>query len=126
MKVRAVAAGQAAAGLRLYKIADRSAWDEARRSGRYLGSADDSRDGYIHLSAAQQVAGTLIKHFAGRRNLVLVEIDADALGTALRWEPSRGGALFPHLYAPLEMRAVISEKPIEVGDDGQHQLPGDL
>lgn len=115
-----------AVGFRLYKIADRRAWCQARRDGQFIGSPDDARDGYIHLSAAEQVAGTLAKHFSGRRDLVLIEVDADVLGAALRWEPTRGGALFPHLYAPLDMQAVISEEPLDCDDDGWHRLPRDL
>lgn len=126
MKVSVMAAEQAAARSRLYKIAGAQAWDAARRSGRFLGSSDDVRDGYIHLSAAHQVAGTLAKHFAGRRDLVLVEVDAEGLGTALRWEPARDSDLFPHLYAPLDMRAVVSETPLELDDDGGHRLPRGL
>ena len=117
-----MATPQAAASLRLYKIVDRRAWVEARKRGQFDGSPDDVRDGYIHLSAQGQVAGTLARHFAGARDLVLVEVDGDALGAALRWEPARGGKLFPHLYAALDMSAVRSEQPLELGADGQHLL----
>jgi uncharacterized protein (DUF952 family) len=119
-------AEQVTAPPRIYKIANRDAWDKARCDGQFAGSADDLRDGYIHLSTATQVKGTLSKHFGGQRDLILIEIDAVVLGTLLKWEPSRGGALFPHLYAPLEMQAVISETPLELGEDGQHRLPQDL
>jgi uncharacterized protein (DUF952 family) len=124
MKVRGMATPQAAAGLRLYKIAERSAWNEARSRGRFDGSPDDVRDGYIHLSAENQIVGTLARHFAGAADLVLIEIDAAALGAALRWEPARGGQLFPHLHAPLGMSAVRSERTLELGPDGRHRLPG--
>lgn len=107
----------------VYKICDRSAWEQARAGGRYFGSSDDTRDGFIHLSAPDQVAGTLEKHFAGQDNLLLIAIDAAALGRALRWEPSRGGALFPHLYQPLDFGAVISETPLFPGADGRYRLP---
>lgn len=123
MKVTVMTAERATAGSRIYKIADTQAWQAARHSGRFIGSADDARDGFIHLSRAHQVAGTLAKHFAGRQNLVLVEVDAELLGTALRWEPARDGSLFPHLHGPLDMGAVISEKPLELGGDGRHLLP---
>lgn len=96
----------------IYKICGRDAWEEARGLGRYAGSADDARDGFIHLSTKDQLAGTLAKHFAGQGDLVLVVLDAGALGAALKWELSRGGALFPHLYGPLEMSAVLSVEPL--------------
>lgn len=108
---------------RIYKICERHAWEEARRSGYFSGSADDQRDGYIHLSTAHQIPGTLAEHFAGQIDLVLIGIDAGRLGAALRWEPSRGGALFPHLYGVLGMGAVVSETAIILGADGRHRLP---
>jgi len=87
----------------IFKIVEASQWPA---DGIYEGSADDARDGFIHLSTADQVPGTLARHFAGRTGLLLVEVDAGALGAALKWEPSRGGALFPHLYGPLPRSAV--------------------
>lgn len=96
----------------VYKICGREEWLEAQSGGAYRGNADDVRDGFIHLSALDQVEGTLAKHYSGRTGLVLVAVDAAALGPALRWEPSRGGALFPHLYGPLPMSAVRSAEPI--------------
>ncbi len=92
----------------VYKICRRADWEAARAQGVYRGNADDARDGFIHLSAVDQVSGTLARHFAGWDDLVLVAIDSHALGDALRWEPSRGGDLFPHLYAPLPLSAVHS------------------
>jgi uncharacterized protein (DUF952 family) len=79
----------------IYKICPAPLWREAERAGRFDGSADDQRDGFIHFSAADQVAGTAAKHFTGQSDLLLVSVDADRLGPALKWEPSRGGALFP-------------------------------
>ena len=92
---------------RIYKICTAAEWREAERAGAYRGSAVDRRDGFIHFSTAEQAAETAAKWFAGQRDLVLVAVDADALGDALKWEPSRGGALFPHLYGelPLDRRA---------------------
>jgi uncharacterized protein (DUF952 family) len=90
----------------IYKIATREAWEAAQAAGAYRGSGDDARDGFIHFSTAPQLAGTLAKHFAGQEGLVLVAVDADELGDQLRWEPSRGGELFPHLYGPLPLSAV--------------------
>jgi uncharacterized protein (DUF952 family) len=107
----------------VYKILTGLALAEARRIGRYAGSADDLRDGFIHLSAAHQLGGTLAKHFAGQSGLFLLAVDADKLGHDLRWEPSRGGALFPHLYAPLPLNAVFWAAPIELDADGRHVLP---
>lgn len=91
----------------IYKICPASAWRDAQLQGIYRGSADDARDGFIHFSTAAQVAETARKHFAGQTNLLLIAVDPDALGDALRFEPSRGGDLFPHLYAALDLGAVI-------------------
>ncbi|MEJ8572541.1 DUF952 domain-containing protein [Microbaculum marinum] len=99
----------------VFKICGREEWAAASVAGEYLGNADDARDGFIHLSAADQVAGTLEKHYAGRTDLLLVAVDAEALGTALKWEPSRGGALFPHLYGPLPLASVTGVT--EIGAD---------
>ena len=107
----------------VYKICPEAEWTEAVRAGVYRGSAADLRDGFIHFSAAEQVAATAAKHFAGQRDLVLVAIDADALGPALKWEPSRGGALFPHLYRDLPVSAVLWVKPLPLDDAGRHILP---
>ena len=79
-------------------------------SGSFAGAPVDLADGYIHLSTAEQLAGTLDKHFAGQRGLVIAEIDLTLLGDAVRWEPSRGGALFPHVYGPLPISAMISHR----------------
>lgn len=106
----------------IYKICSRDEWNEAVRDGFYRGSADDLRDGYIHFSRAHQVAGTLNKYYLGRDDLVLVEVDARALGQALRYEPSRGGDLFPHLYGPLAVATAHSVRAI-AWDGSQHVLP---
>jgi len=110
-------------GQPVYKICPEAALQEARRCGRFEGSADDARDGFIHLSAASQVAGTLAKYFAGQRGLVLLAVDPERLGERLRWETSRGGELFPHLYGPLELEHVISVEPLTLQEDGSHRLP---
>ena len=86
----------------LYKIFPGSLWREAERKGVFRGSEVDLRDGFIHFSTAGQVTETAAKHFAGQNDLVLVRVDAGRLGAALKWEPSRGGALFPHLYGDLD------------------------
>jgi len=102
----------------IYKLADRTEWTQARTSGAYAGSAVDRADGYIHMSTAAQLAETARRHYAGRDGLVLAAIDPTALGEALRWEASRGGDLFPHLYGPLPLSAVMTERTLSVGPDG--------
>ncbi len=86
--------------MRVYKLLRQAEWSAFQAEGSFAGSADDRRDGFIHLSAADQVEGTRAKYFAGAA-VVCLALEAEALGPALRWEPSRGGALFPHLYRPL-------------------------
>lgn len=101
----------------IFKIESQSVWQQASTAGLYTGAPVDVADGFIHFSSADQVSGTLGKHFAGRRNLVLVAIDADALGDTLKWEVSRGGALFPHLYADLTMDSVVDARPLPDSHD---------
>jgi uncharacterized protein (DUF952 family) len=91
----------------IYKILTTAEWEAAVAAGEFGGSAADLADGYVHLSGADQVVDTAARYFAGQRGLTLLAVDPDALGDALRWEPSRGGALFPHLYAPLPVAAVV-------------------
>jgi len=110
----------------IYKVMEAGEWREAEAAGVYHGSADDARDGFIHLSTADQLPGTLAKHFAGQDGLVLVAVDAAMLGEKLVWEPSRRGDLFPHLYGALPASAVVWSTPIARDDDGAHQLPADL
>jgi uncharacterized protein (DUF952 family) len=107
----------------IFKIASAPEWDEAVRSGAYRGSPDDLRDGFIHFSTAEQVTGTAAKHFAGRSDLVLIAVEAEALGADLKWEPSRGGALFPHLYAVLPTSAALWVEALAVDSTGRHILP---
>ncbi len=110
----------------VYKICPAALWREAERQGVFRGSVDDRRDGFIHFSTAGQVAGTAARHFAGEHDLLLVSVDADRLGDALKWEPSRGGALFPHLYGDLDPGAVVDVVPLPLGPDGRHQIPDSL
>ena len=91
--------------------------------GSFAGSADDRRDGYIHLSTAAHLTGTVDKHFAGQTDLHVAEVDLAALGDAVRWEPARGGEDFPHLYAALPLDAVVAYSPLERDEDGQVKLP---
>ncbi|HEX2256678.1 MAG TPA: DUF952 domain-containing protein [Afifellaceae bacterium] len=107
----------------IYKICPRALWQEAERDGLFPGSPADEADGYIHLSTAEQVGDTAAKHFRGQDDLVLVAVDAEALGEALRWEPARGGALFPHLYGPLPVAATLWAKPLETGPEGGPVVP---
>ena len=107
---------------RVYKILKADAWAAAQRAGRFEGAGIDLADGYIHLSTAAQAPETARLHFAAQSNLVLLRIDADALGAALRWEPSRGGQLFPHLYGPLDCALVDAATPIDLDPDGAPRL----
>lgn len=107
----------------IYKICPASAWREAERVGVYRGSADDARDGFIHFSTASQVPGTARKFFSGQAGLLLVEVDGDALGDALRWEPSRNDELFPHLYGALDLGAVTRVLSMQIRPDGSHDIP---
>jgi uncharacterized protein (DUF952 family) len=104
----------------IFKIAGAEEWRAAEAAGVFTGAAVDRADGYIHFSTAAQAAETAAKWFAGRRDLVLAAIDAEALGAALRWEPSRGGALFPHLYGPLPLSAVRWTRALTLGADRRH------
>ena len=107
----------------IYKICSEALWQEARNAGVFAGAPVDEHDGFIHFSTAAQVAETAAKHFAGADDLVLLTIDADRLGAALKWEPSRGGALFPHLYGALPLDAVLWAAPLPLGPDGRHAFP---
>ncbi|MEJ0075123.1 MAG: DUF952 domain-containing protein [Alphaproteobacteria bacterium] len=107
----------------IYKICDSALWREAERAGVFTGAPVDRADGFIHFSTADQAAETAARHFAGKGDLLLVAVDTGALGSALRHEPSRGGALFPHLYASLPLSAVRWVKPLPLGADGHHVFP---
>ncbi|MFT0861724.1 DUF952 domain-containing protein [Ancylobacter sp. G4_0304] len=111
----------------IYKIAPRSLWESAERAGFFEGAPVDLADGYIHFSTAAQVHATAERHFKGQDDLVLAAIDAGRLeATLLKWEPSRGGQLFPHLYGPLPLAAVAWVRPLPLGPDGEHAFPADL
>jgi uncharacterized protein (DUF952 family) len=107
----------------VFKICGVDEWRRAEREKVFRGSAVDLRDGFIHFSTAEQLAETAAKHFAGRVDLLLIAVDAEALGENLRFEPSRGGALFPHLYAELSLSAVRFTEPMPLGDNGIPLLP---
>ena len=110
----------------VYKIVSIAAWRAAEAAGVFAGAPVDLADGFIHFSTAAQVEETAAKHFAGQRDLLLVAFDAQNFGDALKWEISRGGALFPHLYAPLDPRAAVSVRPLPLGADGAHDFSGML
>lgn len=110
----------------VYKIVDRAAWVEACAREKFTGSPDDLRDGFIHLSTSHQVSGTLARHFAGRNDLVLVAFATNSLCDKLKWEPSRGGEDFPHLYTPLPTAQALWVREIARDETGQHILPPDL
>ena len=110
----------------IFKIADEASWRQALTDKVYRGSADDLRDGFIHFSTAAQVRATAARHFANRGDLVIAAVDGDRLGATLRWEPSRGGALFPHLYGALSTDAVVWWRPLPLGADGTHVLPAEI
>lgn len=107
----------------IYKIATREVAEAARASGTFRGMPIDHADGFVHFSTAAQLAETLRLHFAGQSDLVLLALRAAEMEAALRWEPSRGGELFPHLYGTFPMAAVVHEAAIAVHDDGRCDLP---
>jgi len=107
----------------IYKIATQEQWDIAQKSGSFAGAPVDLADGFIHFSTADQARETAAKHFAGQSGLVLAALDADALGADLKWEPSRGGQLFPHLYRPFALAEVIWAKPLPLAA-GTHDFAG--
>jgi uncharacterized protein (DUF952 family) len=111
---------------RVFKVAERAAWSEACRIGTFAGSADDMRDGFIHLSALDQLSRTLARHFNGKTDLVLIVFESSELGTDLKWEPSRNGEFFPHLYAPLPASAARAVHALATDENGVPVLPADL
>lgn len=107
----------------VYKIVPDALWQQARQTGVFRGAPIDLTDGFIHFSTAKQARKTAELYFAGQVGLLLVAVDGDALGDKLVFEPSRGGDLFPHLYAPLPLSSVLWEKPLPLGSDGAHVFP---
>ncbi|MEM9145248.1 MAG: DUF952 domain-containing protein [Pseudomonadota bacterium] len=114
--------------MHIYKLLRPVEYEELQRLGQTAGAPVDVADGFVHFSTADQLAGTLAKHFAGHASLWLLTIDGAApdVSASLEWEPSRGGALFPHLYAPLRLADVIEARLIEAAPDGAHTLPDGL
>lgn len=107
----------------IYKICPRALWQAAERQGVFCGAGIDLADGFIHFSTAAQVEETARRHFEGQADLLLVAVEAEALGQRLRYEPSRGGGLFPHLYGALPLTAVRWVKPLPLCSDGSHAFP---
>ncbi len=107
----------------IYKICDRTSWEEACQIGVFAGAAVDLQDGYIHFSTASQVKLTAALHFGGRDELMLIAVDPASLGNTLKFEPSRGGDLFPHLYGKLPLSAVVWSSSLLLGQDGRHIFP---
>ncbi|MDH4439133.1 MAG: DUF952 domain-containing protein [Rhizobium sp.] len=110
----------------IYKIVPRELWQEARAAGVFRGAPIDLKDGYIHFSTATQAVETARLYFAGEEDLLMVAVDATVFGDSLKWEPSRGGDLFPHLFADLPLNAVLWEKPLPLGADGTHAFPVEI
>jgi uncharacterized protein (DUF952 family) len=111
---------------RIFKVAERAAWLEACEIGTFAGSADDVRDGFIHLSALDQLSGTLARHFKGKTDLVLIVLDSSEFGTDLKWEASRNGELFPHLHASFPTSAARAVHALATDENGVPVLPADL
>lgn len=107
----------------IFKICPADLWARAEADGAFHGAPVDLTDGYIHFSTAVQVRETAARHFAGASGLKLVAVAAPPLGAALKWEPSRGGDLFPHLYGPLALSAVLWVRDLPLGADGVHVFP---
>jgi uncharacterized protein (DUF952 family) len=110
----------------IYKIAPESLWRAAQQRGVFAGTPDDAADGFIHFSLGSQLKETASKWFSGQGNLMVIAADPAKLGDHLRFEPSRGGALFPHLYSPLPLEAVIFARPLPLLPNGQHDFSGIL
>ncbi len=107
----------------IYHMCRADEWRDALPSRRYPGSSQDREDGFIHFSTAEQVRESAAKHRAGQGGLLLLSVDAASLGDALKWEESRGGALFPHLYGELPVEAAVRVDPLPLGEDGLHVFP---
>lgn len=107
----------------VYKICPRELWRQAEAAGLFTGAPVDRADGFIHFSTAAQVAETAARHFTGQGDLVLVAVETQELGPALRFEPSRGGDLFPHLYGDLPLSAVRAVQALPLDPEGRHLFP---
>lgn len=110
----------------IYKICSQELWDSAISEGKFAGAPIDIADGFIHFSTSTQVKETAAKHFAGQKDLLLIEFDEDKFGDDLKWEVSRGGDLFPHLYAELTPDMADAVMPLPLNESGEHQFPARL
>ncbi|MBX2806061.1 MAG: DUF952 domain-containing protein [Hyphomicrobiales bacterium] len=110
----------------IFKICDQTEWTNVVAAGVYHGCDHDRADGFIHFSTASQLPGTLAKHYAGRDNLLLIAFDSAVFGDALKWEPARGGDLFPHLYGPLKTDLALFSVPVTRDAQGVHILPTEI
>jgi uncharacterized protein (DUF952 family) len=113
-------------GTLIYHLARPADFDRARTLGRYDGAREDATDGFMHFSTAAQVVESAARHRAGEPDLILLAVDPDRLGDALRWEPARSGALFPHLYGPLPLDAIAWTRSLPIDPDGRHRFPREL
>src|SRR5438067_789013 len=107
----------------IYHMCPADTWQEAARTGAYDGTADDQRDGFIHFSTAEQIAESARRHRAGQVGLLLIAVESGRLGQRLKWEKSRGGDLFPHLYGPLNPTEIASARPLPFDPNGEHIFP---
>jgi uncharacterized protein (DUF952 family) len=107
----------------IYHMCPAETWHEAVHAGTYSGTADDRRDGFIHFSTAEQIAESARRHRAGQAGLLLIAVESGRLDARLKWEKSRGGDLFPHLYGPLDPAEAASVRPLPLGPDGEHLFP---
>lgn len=110
----------------IYKIVTSEQWAEAEKAGLFKGAPIDLADGYIHFSTAEQARETAAKHFAGQQDLLLIKVSSSLIADKLVYEPSRGGALFPHLYGDLPLSAVIGAVDLPLGADGRHRFPDEI
>jgi len=108
----------------IFHICKRAEWDRALSAGAYAGSSQDREDGFIHFSTRQQIVGSAAKHRANQKDLVLLSVNPDVLGDALKWEAARDARLFPHLYGNLPLDAVLKAEDLPLGRDGHVFPPG--
>ena len=112
--------------MKIYHMANGNDWAQAVATGFYSGSADDQRDGFIHFSTAEQLRESAARHRAGQKELLLLAIDSERLGAALKWEAARGGQMFPHLYGKLDPVVVVKTVPLDLASDGRHVFPSEI
>jgi uncharacterized protein (DUF952 family) len=110
----------------IYHMCRADEWAQAVETGSYAGSSQDKKDGFIHFSTASQIVASAAKHRAGQDDLVLIEVAAESLGENLKWEASRGGAAFPHLYGALDVAKVARSAPLKLGPNRRHVFPWGL